>query len=99
MHQAIHEVIADLATFITPTLVIMDGTRLLLSNGPTGGSAADVAPGNVVAAGTDQVAVDALACTWLNVRPGDVEFIHLAAQLKLGSPDWRALPHFKEVTV
>lgn len=98
MHQAIHEVIADLATFITPTLVITDGTRLLMTNGPTGGSAADVAPGNVVAAGTDQVALDALACTWLNVQPADVEFIHLAAKLGLGSPDWRTLPLFKEVT-
>ncbi len=99
MHQAIHDVIADLGAFITPTLVIMDGTRLLLRNGPTGGSVADVAPGNVVAAGTDQVALDALACSWLNVPAEDVLFLQHAASLQLGSPHWRALPHFKEISV
>lgn len=99
LHQAIHDAIADLAAFITPTLIVMDGTRLLLTNGPTGGSLADVAPGNIIAAGTDQVALDALACTWLNVRPEDVPFIQLAAQRGLGSADWRALPHLRELTV
>ncbi|MCX7847335.1 MAG: DUF362 domain-containing protein [bacterium] len=99
LHQVIHDAIADLAAFITPTLVIIDGTRLLMTNGPTGGSLADVVPGNVIAAGTDQVALDALACTWLNVAPSEVGFIERSAQRGLGSPDWRALPHFKEVQV
>jgi len=72
LHQDIHNVIADLGSFITPTLIVMDGTRLLVKNGPTGGSMSDVKPGNTVAVGTDQVAVDAFGATLLDIKPENI---------------------------
>ncbi len=95
-HQAIHDVVADLGLFISPTLVVLDGTRLLVRNGPTGGSPNDVVPGNVVAVGTDQVALDAFGADLLGIPPADVAYIQKAADLNVGSPDWRNLKVFKE---
>jgi len=98
-HQAIHEVVVDLAAFITPTLVVLDGTRFLVRNGPTGGSAADVTPGNVVAVGTDQVALDAFGAGLLGLKVADIEYIGKAESQGLGVSDWTRLKAFKEIKV
>lgn len=95
-HQDIHRVIVELAEFITPTLVILDGTRMLIRNGPTGGSAEDVVPGNTVATSTDQVAIDAWGAEMLGVDRSDAAFIDLAEGAGLGTADYRHLPHFAE---
>lgn len=60
-HQDIHTIIADLSIMIKPTLTILDGSRILMRNGPTGGDPAYVKPWDVIVAGTDQVAMDAWA--------------------------------------
>ena len=41
-HQNIHGIISDFALMMKPTLVIADGRKLLMRNGPTGGSLNDV---------------------------------------------------------
>ncbi len=97
LHQAINEVIADLAQFIKPTLVVLDGSRLLVSNGPTGGSPADVRPGHVIAAGTDTVALDSFGAQLLGHAPQDIEYIGIAADLGLGVIDPQKLLLFKKV--
>ena len=97
LHQAINEVIADLAQFIAPTLVVLDGSRLLVSNGPTGGSPADVKPGNVIAAGTDQVALDCFGVRLLGLNPSDVAYLGMAAGLGLGTMSEENLKLFKKV--
>jgi len=61
LHQRIHESLADLAAFLRPTLTILDAWRVLLRNGPNGGTPADVLLKRTVAAGSDPVAVDAWA--------------------------------------
>ena len=43
LHQQIHQSLADLASFMLPTLTVMDCYRILLRNGPTGGNLEDVA--------------------------------------------------------
>lgn len=96
-HQNIHPVIVELAQFITPSLIILDGIRMLTRNGPTGGSAADVRPGNTIVASTDPVAVDAFGCRMLGIAPSEVEYIGLAQDRKMGSADYKALPEYKEV--
>jgi uncharacterized protein (DUF362 family) len=96
-HQDIHHVITELAQFITPTLVILDGTRMLTRNGPTGGSAQDVVVGNTVVASTDQVAVDAFGVEMLGLDKNTVHYIQLAEEKGLGKSDYRKLPGFKEV--
>ena len=98
LHQSIDVAIADLGQFITPTLVVLDGMRLLLRNGPTGGSAADVMPGNVVAVGTDQVALDAFGAELLGLAPRDIGYLGLAAQQGVGSLNYSSLRRFREVT-
>jgi len=91
LHQAINDAIADLGSFISPTLVILDGTRLLKRNGPTGGSPADVEPGNVVAAGTDQVALDVFGARLLGLDIADVGYLSKAAQLGVGTTNLEKL--------
>jgi len=98
-HQNIHQVIAELSGFITPTLVVLDGTRVLMRNGPTGGSEDDVLPGNVVVASTDQVAVDAFGVELLNLNIKDVPYIEKAQAAGVGSSDYQKLAGFKEVTL
>jgi len=60
-HQDIHAIISDLALIIRPTLSILDGGRVLMRNGPTGGDPSDVKAADAVVAGVDPVAVDAWA--------------------------------------
>jgi uncharacterized protein (DUF362 family) len=69
-HQDIHTIIADLSIMIKPTLTILDGSRILMRNGPTGGDPAYVKPWDVIVAGTDQVAMDAWA--FVNLLQRDV---------------------------
>lgn len=97
LHQAINEVITDLGQFITPTLVVLDGSRLLVSNGPTGGSPSDVKPGNVIVAGTDQVAIDTFGVRLIGLDPNDVAYLGMAAKLGLGTMDEANLKLFKKV--
>ncbi len=58
-HQDIHNVIADLAFMMKPTLIIGDATRILMRNGPTGGRLEDIKIANTLIFSPDQVAVDA----------------------------------------
>lgn len=97
-HQQIHPVIAELGAFVTPTLVVLDGTRMLVRNGPTGGSADDVRPGRTVAASTDQVAIDAFGAEMLGLDRSDLKFIKLAESAGVGQADYRQLSGFKEVS-
>ena len=59
LHQRIHESLADLADVMRPTLTLIDAYRVLIRNGPTGGSLADVVLKKTLVAGTDPVALDA----------------------------------------
>ncbi|HEY5621695.1 MAG TPA: DUF362 domain-containing protein [Pontiella sp.] len=97
LHQAIHEVITDLAQFITPTLVVLDGSRLLVSNGPTGGSPSDVRPGNVIVAGTDQVAIDCFGARLLGLDPAAIPYLGMAAEAGLGVLHEQELKLFRKV--
>ncbi len=60
-YDTIHEVVSDLTLVFRPTLNIVDGTRVLFENGPTGGDISNIRAGNAVAASIDPVALDAWA--------------------------------------
>jgi uncharacterized protein (DUF362 family) len=62
LHQAIHETISDLALLFSPTLVIADATRVMMTNGPTGGRITDVMPGGILGRPAIIAAVDPVAC-------------------------------------
>jgi len=69
----------------------MDATRILLANGPTGGSLADVKEMDTVAVGTDEVALDAFGASLLGLAPTDLGFIVEGMKAGLGTPDWKSL--------
>ncbi|MDH7571539.1 MAG: DUF362 domain-containing protein, partial [Armatimonadota bacterium] len=97
-HQNIHGVIADFAQMIQPTLVLLDATRVLMANGPTGGSLSDVVQRDTLVAGTDMVAVDAYGYTLLERQPVKESYLDLAAARGLGTKDWKSLRR-REVNV
>ncbi|MHC4957279.1 MAG: DUF362 domain-containing protein [Planctomycetota bacterium] len=97
LHQKMDETISDLAALVKPTLSILDGSRILMRNGPTGGSPDDVVDGDVLAFCTDGVALDAFGATLLDRAPGDLEYLRLAESHARGTRDWMSL-HPREIT-
>ena len=92
LHQQIHQSLADLANFMLPTLTLMDGYRVLLRNGPTGGNLEDVALKKTMVAGTDPVAIDAyVAKAYWNLDPEHLPYLQMAAAHGLGTVDLAAL--------
>lgn len=101
-HQDIHGIIADFPHMMKPTLVVLDGTRVLTRNGPTGGSLSDVADGNTLVMGVDMVAIDAYGYELLRrIRgggPDTLDYLEQAHARGLGNRDWRSLI-YKETRV
>jgi uncharacterized protein (DUF362 family) len=92
LHQRIHESLADLADYLRPTLTILDAWRVLMRNGPTGGSLADVELRKTIVAGTDPVAVDAYAAkAYWNLDAAALPYLKLAADRGLGTTDFESL--------
>jgi uncharacterized protein (DUF362 family) len=84
LHQEIHVSLADLAAAIRPTLTVVDATRIMTRNGPTGGRLEDLRVENAVAAGTDPVACDAWAARLLGLDPREVGHVAQAEGRGLG---------------
>jgi uncharacterized protein (DUF362 family) len=97
-HQQIHGIIAELASMIKPTLVILDGTQSMMTNGPTGGSLDDLKDTHKLMAGTDPVAVDALGALLLGKRADELPYLAQAEKAGAGTVDFRSLKYV-EVTV
>jgi len=99
LHQQIHQSLADLASFMLPTLTIMDCYRVLLRNGPTGGNLEDVALKKTVVAGTDPVALDTyVAKAYWNLDPEHLPYLQMTAGRGLGTVDFDKLPvKFSEI--
>lgn len=85
LHQNIHLSIADLATFMRPTLTVLDATRVLLRNGPQGGNIADAHDMHQVIASLDEVAVDTYGARLIGVDPARVQYLALGEERGLGS--------------
>jgi len=98
LHQDIHQTIVDLAQFFKPTVTLIDATRILASNGPSGGSTSDVVVKNTLILSDDQVAGDALAASFFGVRPEDLGFITLASKWGLGTYELGQV-HRKKVVI
>jgi len=86
MHNTdLHQCIADLYTARRPDLTVMDATRILLNNGPSG-------PGSVrvektIAASPDGVALDAYTASLFKREPKDIPHIRAAGEMGLGVTD------------
>jgi uncharacterized protein (DUF362 family) len=68
-HQDINGIISDFPLMMKPTLTILDGTNILMENGPTGGDPSNVRKGNVIIASLDMTASDAWAFEHCLERP------------------------------
>ncbi len=92
LHQKIdlHQGIADLSTFIKPSLIIMDASKALITRGPEGPGRTEKL--NTIICGIDPVAIDAYTVTlssWngKKYKPQDIKHISLAHEMKLGKID------------
>jgi len=101
-HQAIHNIISDLGYMMRPTLIVADGTRVMMRNGPTGGRLSDVAIGGVTARPVVVASVDQLACdSWcyqklLGRDPASVRYLALAYQKFGDDPSRVVAPGWQE---
>ncbi len=79
--------ITDLAAFHPPDYCVVDGIRGLqyyehLMNIPD-----QMIRSNMVLAGEDPVATDALVATLMGFQPSDIEYLHMASQRQMGIMD------------
>ncbi len=91
IHLNIGQKLADLSTIIRPSLTIVDCVRILMNNGPTGGSLSDVKLTNTVIASRDIVAADAYATTLFGLTGADISYIRNGAQMGLGTMDLKSV--------
>jgi uncharacterized protein (DUF362 family) len=87
IHVGLHQNIADMNLLLRPDLHILDATRILLKNGPSGGRLEDVEVKNLVFAGTDPVALDSLGTGLFGMKPGDIGYIVKSHQAGRGEMD------------
>lgn len=91
LHQNIDTSIADLATFMRPTLTVIDAIRVLVRNGPQGGNIDDTKEMHTVIASIDQVAADAYACTLIGQHRDNLPYLKMAHSRGIGTMYWENL--------
>lgn len=91
LHWNLSENLVDLADFLRPELTVLDAVRIMVANGPTGGSLDDVKALDTVVASPDIVAVDAYGATLFGLQPDDLEYVVQAAARGLGQKDLQNL--------
>lgn len=87
IHRDFTRKIVDIGTILVPTLTILDATRVLMRNGPQGGSLEDVARLDTVIAGANVVAVDAVGASLAGKEPRELPYLLLASERGLGEHD------------
>ena len=92
MHNlGLSRTIAELNARLKPELTVLDAIRILVRNGPTGGSLSDVRRKDIVIASKDWVAADAYATRLFGKSPGYVPYIAAAAKMRLGKANLSGL--------
>jgi uncharacterized protein (DUF362 family) len=85
IHFHLPECLADLNRRVHSSLTVIDATRILLRNGPSGGSLADVRATGKIFASADVVAADVVAAEKVfGYKPGDVVHIRKALEAGIG---------------
>ena len=83
--QGLHQCIADFSTFLKPTLVVIDATRIMLDHGPQGPG--KLAHPHEIILSTDPVAADTYAASLFKKTPTDVPHIRIADEMGVGCSD------------
>ena len=97
-HQNLETCLCDITRFMKPPVCVLDATRVLTQNGPTGGNLEDVKRLDTVAAGTDIVALDALGAELMGYELSTVPVVDAAYAAGLGEKDYRK-KNLKEIKV
>ena len=87
IHRNLGQRIADIGSVVRRQLTVIDAVRMLMANGPTGGSLDDVKQTDTVIASHDIVAADAYATTLFGLKPTDISYIVASAEMGIGSAD------------
>ncbi len=87
LHESLAQKVADLNTVVRSKLTVVDATRILLRNGPSGGKLDDVKELHTLIASPDIVAADAYATTLFDKAPDALETTRAAAAMGLGEMD------------
>jgi uncharacterized protein (DUF362 family) len=90
-HVGLHQNIADMNLVLRPDLHILDATRILVRNGPKGGKVEDVEKKDLVFAGADPVALDAVGAGLFGLKPEEIGYIVKAAELNRGEMDLKKI--------
>jgi uncharacterized protein (DUF362 family) len=90
-HTNINTIITELAMLMKPTLVILDATEIMVSNGPTGGSTSDLKRTDMMIASCDQIAADSFGASLLDLKPADLPYLLKSEELKIGTTDYQTL--------
>lgn len=99
LHANIGQNLADLAGFLRPDLTLIDGVRVMMENGPTGGSLDYVRQMNTVIASRDIVAADSYAAKYLfDKDPFSLSYIQAGAAAGLGTGDLNSL-NIEEISI
>jgi uncharacterized protein (DUF362 family) len=87
IHWNIDDNLADVANFVRPQLTILDAYRILVRNGPQGGSLQDVKEIKTIIAGKNIATVDAYGTTLFGMNPTDLGSVVKANKFGLGEID------------
>jgi len=87
VHWSIDDKLADVANFVRPQLTILDAYRILVKNGPQGGSLKDVKLMKTMVAGTQIATVDAYGATLFGIKPAGLTHVVKSSKLGLGEID------------
>jgi len=98
LHQSIDVSIADLATFMRPTLTLVDAVRVLMRNGPQGGNMDDAREQHTIIASVDQVAADAWGCQLIGQKRENLAYLKLAEERGIGTMFYEKL-RMKEISL
>lgn len=91
LHQRIHEAVNDFSNFFKPSLTVLDAWRMMVRNGPTGGSSGDVVLKKVIVSGKDCVAVDSYGAFLFGKSYEELPFLKIAKDRGLGEAELQRL--------
>jgi uncharacterized protein (DUF362 family) len=98
MHRNLGQRLADLVSRVRPTLTVVDAVRMLMRNGPTGGSLDDVKQADTLIVSQDIVAADSYAARLFELDPEDLAYVRAGAEMGLGRSDLDSLK-IEEISV
>jgi uncharacterized protein (DUF362 family) len=84
LHQNIHRELVALQKVLPAALYVLDCSRIMIRNGPTGGNLDDVVKMDQCVAGRDPIAIESYGATLFQMDPMSIGFIKLGYEAGLG---------------